>query len=357
MVFGFGSKKKDKEKDAGGESSSSKPNTGRNRRLSIFGSKKKDGPVDDMFDQMTISPPQLQNKCFEAAGGLRVAAISQAGCEPGGEKKENQDSFICITDLTGDGLGGCVLGALDGHGQVGHHVSQFCRDQFPRSFKVSQLSADHEVCKATMTQCFKDVADKLDAQRRIDCSMSGSTAVISLLRNGAVYTANCGDSRCVLGTMKGGKMVAVDLSHDQKPEREDEYKRLLKAGARIEALYDEVANEPIGPLRVWLKDMMLPGVAMSRSFGDAVAATVGVIDVPEVLQHNLTSDDCLIIWASDGVGEFLESQAALDLILNCATPDECCRVLVKKSTELWHKEEELRDDITAVVCFLPGYKK
>lgn len=208
-----------------------------------------------------------------------------------------------------------------------------------------------------MTQCFKDIADKLDAQRRIDCSMSGSTAVISLLRNNTVYTANCGDSRCVLGTMRNGKLTAVDLSHDQKPEREDEYKRLLKAGARIEALYDEVSNEPIGPLRVWLKDMMLPGVAMSRSFGDAVAATVGCIDVPEVLQHTLSADDCLIIWASDGVWEFLESQDGIDLIAGCSTPDECCRILVKKSTELWHKEEELRDDITAVVTFLPNYKR
>jgi hypothetical protein len=32
-------------------------------------------------------------------------------------------------------------------------------------------------------------------------------------------------------------------------------------GARVEALFDEYSNEPIGPLRVWLKDMMLPGTS------------------------------------------------------------------------------------------------
>jgi len=355
MVFGFGSKKKKEEKD--GEAGPSVAKSGRNRRLSIFGSKGRRESTTGDLEKMTISPPALQNKVFEAAGGLRVAAISQAGCEPGGEKKENQDVFIAIADLGIEGQGGCVLGALDGHGQVGHYVSQFCRDQFPRSLQVSALSADHQACKSVMTQCFKDVADKLDAQRKIDCSMSGSTAVISLLLNGCVYTANCGDSRCVLATMQNGKMVAVDLSHDQKPERKDEYDRLIKAGARVEALFDESTNESIGPLRVWLKDMMLPGVAMSRSFGDAVAATVGCIDVPEVLQHDLTANDCFIIWASDGVWEFITSQEAVDMVQACNHPDECCRILVKESTERWHKEEDLRDDITAVVVFMPSYKK
>ena len=32
-------------------------------------------------------------------------ALSQAGCEPGGEKKENQDSFIAISDVSGDARG------------------------------------------------------------------------------------------------------------------------------------------------------------------------------------------------------------------------------------------------------------
>ena len=32
----------------------------------------------------------------------------------------------------------------------------------------------------------------------------------------------------------------------------------------------------IGPHRVWLKDENLPGLAMSRSLGDLVGASVGV---------------------------------------------------------------------------------
>ncbi len=37
-----------------------------------------------------------------------------------------------------------------------------------------------------------------------------------------------------------------------------------------------------GPSRVWLQREMIPGLAMSRSFGDLVASKVGVINIPDV---------------------------------------------------------------------------
>ena len=36
----------------------------------------------------------------------------------------------------------------------------------------------------------------------------------------------------------------------------------------------------MGPERVWLKDIDVPGLAMSRSFGDTIAASVGVTHIP-----------------------------------------------------------------------------
>lgn len=36
----------------------------------------------------------------------------------------------------------------------------------------------------------------------------------------------------------------------------------------------------MGPYRVWIKEQNIPGLAMTRSFGDYVASTVGVIDEP-----------------------------------------------------------------------------
>lgn len=60
-------------------------------------------------------------------------------------------------------------------------------------------------------------------------------------------------------------------------------------------------------MRVWLKTEEYPGLAMSRSFGDSMAASVGVHANPELKVFDLTQDDKIIIIASDGVWEFLEN--------------------------------------------------
>ena len=41
-------------------------------------------------------------------------------------------------------------------------------------------------------------------------------------------------------------------------------------------------NQPIGPNRVWLLNDNIPGLAMSRSFGDRLAASVGVVSEPGI---------------------------------------------------------------------------
>ena len=47
---------------------------------------------------------------------------------------------------------------------------------------------------------------------------------------------------------------------------------------------------------------------MSRSFGDEVAASVGVIAEPEVTEYLLTKNDKFLIMATDGIWEFMSSQ-------------------------------------------------
>ena len=50
---------------------------------------------------------------------------------------------------------------------------------------------------------------------------------------------------------------------------------------RIQPFIDEETNEFIGPQRVWIKEDDVPGLAMTRSFGDQVAAMVGVMSEPD----------------------------------------------------------------------------
>lgn len=43
----------------------------------------------------------------------------------------------------------------------------------------------------------------------------------------------------------------------------------------------------MGPYRVWIQEQNIPGLAMTRSFGDYVASTVGVIDEPEIVTYEI----------------------------------------------------------------------
>lgn len=63
----------------------------------------------------------------------------------------------------------------------------------------------------------------------------------------------------------------------------------------------------MGPARVWLKELEVPGLAMSRSLGDQVAQSVGVSPEPEITIYDIDINDRYIIIASDGVWEFLSN--------------------------------------------------
>lgn len=46
-------------------------------------------------------------------------------------------------------------------------------------------------------------------------------------------------------------------------------------------------GEAIGPLRVWMKNIRSPGLAMTRSFGDKAGMKAGTTSEPEISQHRL----------------------------------------------------------------------
>ena len=77
-------------------------------------------------------------------------------------------------------------------------------------------------------------------------------------------------------------------------------------GGRIDSFRDQ-NNNPLGPLRVWLKNEDVPGLAMTRSFGDSVSHSVGCNALPEMGEYTFTKDDKVVVIASDGVWEFLEN--------------------------------------------------
>lgn len=78
------------------------------------------------------------------------------------------------------------------------------------------------------------------------------------------------------------------MSIDHKPDLPSEKQRILRCNGRVDSYKDNENRNPVGPARVWLKNENIPGLAMSRSFGDYIASTVGVISEPEVLQFDVS---------------------------------------------------------------------
>ena len=52
---------------------------------------------------------------------------------------------------------------------------------------------------------------------------------------------------------------------------------------------------------MWLRNVDVPGLAMSRSIGDKISQRVGVISTPEIKIHDLQSGDEFMVLASDGI--------------------------------------------------------
>ena len=105
--------------------------------------------------------------------------------------------------------------------------------------------------------------------------------------------------RQISGMAKG--LDAVQLTVDQKPNHEEEMERILQCGGRVSRLADAMGNR-VGPYRVWKKNGSQPGIAMSRSIGDKMASTLGVIATPVVqdFEWALGSDQFVVV-GSDGL--------------------------------------------------------
>jgi serine/threonine protein phosphatase PrpC len=189
-----------------------------------------------------------------------------------------------------------------------------------------------------------------------DVRFSGSTCVSILTYGKKIFIANVGDSRAIVArAVNGSAEISADaLSNDHKPDEPSEAKVILANNGRIDSYRDQNGN-PLGPLRVWLKNEDIPGLAMTRSFGDQVAARVGVNAIPEMGEMDLNKDDKFIVLASDGIWEFLKNIDVARIIHPFylkKNAEGAAESLVREAFKRWKKEEDVIDDITCIVIFL-----
>ena len=308
----------------------------------------------------TKNNPDMKVNALPEGRIKKYGAYSQAGKGEDGFTKVNQDSFFVLQNQYNfkDFNIFCVL---DGHGVNGHLVSRFITKYFTSFFKNnkkmnSNNDEDAVYYRIKKKECdiikraFKHAERDLEKNTDIDANFSGTTCVMVLQVGEKIVCANVGDSRAIM--VKENNII-IPLSIDQKPDDPEEKKRIEENGGEMSQFEED--GEKSGPFRVWKKGEAYPGIAMSRSIGDFIATSLGVIPVPKFINEKIDKDTKFIVVASDGVWEFLDNKKVADIVMpfyKKDDPDGACKALIKESTQWWNQEDVVVDDITVIVVFL-----
>ena len=312
---------------------------------------------NNLIDQESVK----KAKDYESKKISLMDTICKKGFAGEGVKKINQDNyFIYKNFLNNENY--VYLGVCDGHGKVGQDISEYLHNNLAQNLNnklIEEKTTDlintelYIICKS-INKIFIKTQEDLIADEKIDTKFSGSTCSTLIFTPDRIITANVGDSRCVLGKFDGVKWFSQNLTKDHKPTLPNEKKRIENSGGMVEPCKDDEGGF-VGPDRVWIKGEKVPGLAMSRSFGDETAHMVGVISEPEILDYYFLHEDKFLMIASDGIWEFISSDECVKIVKDYYLKKDlegALNYLYKESTKRWMMEEEMIDDITLILVFL-----
>ena len=322
---------------------------------------------DYLSNEIEISKSKVVNPQSSKKGiGFRYyGELTKAGRNQDGKTKTDQDTPLVKLNV-GDIPGFNMFGVLDGHGQHGHFVSQFCRDHF-----IKRMTSYAEYCKSKklmtaesiynelkrtgfdyIKETFSKADEEMAKQTQFDYNFSGTTCNIAFQFNKNLVCASVGDSRGIIIEEKGNsKINIIQLSTDHKPDLPGEIDRIHLSGGIVDKITDYF-GEKVGPPRVWKAGTNYPGLAMSRSLGDFQAKSCGVVNVPQIVEYYIQHNTKFMTICSDGVWEFIQNEQVATLGFEFYKKNDVagfCTDLVKFAVHSWEQFDIIRDDIT-VVC-------
>ena len=337
--------------------------TDRYNHLKMLQSKKDSNTNISTNNIVNKEKVDIQNKNPVIKPIRKIHQFTHIGFNGETDKDFNQDIAFVERKFAGNNIF-IFLGVCDGHGVHGHEVSDFLRNNLPKELSKSLNHKDLETKDIKLKKnifnaiesTFIKINNMLTDDESINTYFSGTTCVSVIYAPKKLICANVGDSRAVLGRYDkhNKKWVPIELSRDHKPTEPDEAKRILNRGGRIRPFINEQTGEEFGIQRIWMKNEDVPGLAMTRSFGDNVASSIGCISLPEIKEFDFDECDKFLILASDGIWEFIESEECINIIgkyYNSNNIEECCKFLYTESRKRWIKEEEVVDDITLILVF------
>lgn len=289
-----------------------------------------------------------------------------------GNKEMQEDRYVIDIELTskdGHKIAGFVV--FDGHSgsmcvdhcveKLGEHLQQ-CVDTKEKLSEETLIQAVNEACILT-DDTFLEKAREVEV-------LDGSTMILALIYPDSqaktqgscrLLVANIGDSRAVLCTARNlpgstGGLMALPLSVDHKPDREDETKRVESKGGVVDFQGVWRVFTP-GPTSFGGQTIARWGLAVSRAFGDLLlkepekydcvgVAPGGLITaVPEIQAMELNpTEDRFLVLACDGVWDVLSSEEAVSV---CAEQESTLKAADGILRRTYASNSD--DNLTAVV--------
>ena len=304
---------------------------------------------------------------------INIRELSYPGITKDGQIKLNQDSYVIQRNINYI-KNFNIFAIFDGHGFNGHIISEYLKENLIKKFERHPIIKTLKNLDLIYSQLIKDNYkiireifheldnDLLNNKELIDINLSGSTCTLIIQIGDNIICANIGDSKAILVyedinisnvNDEFNKYKNVKLSRDCTPHIETEKMRILMNGGNIIQLKNNLDKEN-GSLRIFLKDENIPGLSITRSFGDRIGKNIGVISNPVINEYTLNKSVKFIIIASSGVWRFMKEKEILNLGIKyylVNDPDNFCNIIANKASELCKKNLGYIDDITIIVIF------
>ena len=267
-----------------------------------------------------ISNSDAKEYYRESKNGL-VKSYAYFQDQNAGNRDYMEDQGKVVENLEGD-PNKMLFCLFDGHG--GGQVSKFLQENFYKYLKNYLPFKNY-------FRGFYNLFKLLDEEiKMLNVPQVGSTATIVFIekKDGKkfLYCVNAGDSRCVLVSKKR----IMRMSYDDRVEDPKEKKRILQQGGIIHS------------------GRIYGSLMLSRSFGDWLIKSYGVIVDPHITKIELTDDHLYLIIASDGLWDAIKDEECRILCETNNNTLEICKNFVVESLKRGSQDN--------ISCFIISFK-
>jgi hypothetical protein len=279
--------------------------------------------------------------------------------------EENQNLNINNTEIF------TFIGICDGHGDQGKTISNYLANRIPVkmkhyldtiSYKISKDNFSQEI-EPNIKSIFQAISTRLNSMQSIDTSYSGSCFCSLLITPSSIISINVGNSKAIIGIPNNNSgentYIPYNLNYEHTSLIQNEKERIINNGGYVLYEKDEY-NREYGPLKVWKKDSLLPGLLPTRTFGDKESSSIGIISEPEIQFFEMKDNFKFIVVGSNGFWSFISSEECIQIISKYYLEDDihgAVNTVMNIAKSRWiEQKEEIIEDISIIISFFKEFK-